>query len=171
MSEIKLTGKHGVGKFVRVSKEDSDKLNDRRLCCLESGYVMIWNRETNKAEYLHRWLLNLSTGDKTVVDHMDGNKLNCQRDNLRVGTTSENMCNRKKFSKHGIPTSQYKGVVLRNNKWHVNLKKDNRTYYLGTFTSELEAAKAYNEKALELHQHYAVLNILPCCAISSILIK
>ena len=109
---IPLTGKYGFDKFVMVSPEDFEKLDGRRLYCLSSGYVMIWNKETSKAEYLHRWLMNIKKGDKAVVDHIDRNLLNCQRSNLRLGTTSDNMCNRQKNIINNKCHSKYKGVLL-----------------------------------------------------------
>jgi len=157
---IPLTGKYGFDKFVMVSLEDNEKLEGRRLCCISSGYVMIWNKETAKAEYLHRWLLNLKKGDKSVVDHIDRNILNCQMSNLRLGTTSDNMCNRQKNIINNKCQSKYKGVLLQNGKWTARVIKDKKTYYLGTFNKELEAAQAYNNKAKELHKDYVVLNIL-----------
>jgi hypothetical protein len=156
---IPLTGKYGFDKFVMVSPEDFEKLDGRRLCCLSSGYVIIYNKETNKAEYLHRWLNNLQKGDKAVVDHIDRNLLNCQRSNLRLGTTSDNMCNRQKNIINNKCHSKYKGVIFQHRKWTAKVIKDKKTYYLGTFNTEVEAAQAYNDKAKELHKDYVVLNI------------
>ena len=107
-----LNGKYGIDKQVLLSKEDYDKINWKGLCCNSAGYVMIWADE--KAQYLHRWLFNLKTGDKDVVDHIDGNKLNATRENLRLCTVSENMQNRKSSS----GKSKYKGVriIIKNDK-------------------------------------------------------
>ena len=147
-----LSGKYGIGKTVSLSKEDFDRLNGKSLCCLSSGYIMIWDK---KAKYFHRWLLNLDTDDKQVVDHIDGNKLNCTRENLRLCSTSENMANRK-----GSGKSKYRGVTNKDNRWYANCKKDKINYYLGTFETEKEAAEAYNKKAKELHKNFAILNLL-----------
>ena len=157
---INLTGKYGMEKQVIISKEDFESVDGRRLCCLSTGYVIIWNKETNKAEYLHRWLFGLKKGDKTVIDHLDGNKLNCTRENLRQCTISDNMCNRKKMTMNNKATSKYKGVVLSNGKWQALCRKDKKVYNLGYFKTEEEAAKAYNDKAKELHQNFAILNII-----------
>ena len=102
---------------------------------------------------------NLQKGDKAVVDHIDRNPLNCQRSNLRLGTTSDNMCNRQKNIINNKCHSKYKGVHSQHGKWSAKVIKDKKTYYLGTFNTEVEAAQAYNDKAKELHKDYVVLNI------------
>lgn len=59
-----------------------------------------------------------------------------------------------------VPTSKYKGlhwdIVTR--KWRVEITKDGKRYKLGRFKCEIEAAKAYNTKALELYGSEAKLN-------------
>ena len=49
--------------------------------------------------------------------------------------------------------SNYNGVkqASRSNKWEATISKDNKRFHLGTFETELEAARAYNIKALELY--------------------
>ena len=155
-----LTGRYGKDNFVLLDEESFNKITGRRLCCLKSGYVMIWNKETNKAEYLHRWLFGLEKGDNRVVDHIDRNKLNCRMDNLRLVTTAENMQNRSKLTRK--TSSIYKGVHFdkRNNKWQAHIRKDGKLYHLGLFVDEKEAARAYNTKATELNQGFALLNII-----------
>ena len=156
----KLTGKYGMGKEVLISPEDFEKINGRRLCCISSGYVMIWNKETNKAEYLHRWLFGLEKGDKRIIDHQDHNLLNCTRTNLRVCTISENMMNGPKLEKNGKAASKYKGVRKQGDKWTAVCQKDKIRYNLGAFETEVEAAEAYNKKAIEIHEGFAMLNII-----------
>ena len=155
-----LNGKYGIGKNVLLSLDDYENIKGRSLCCISSGYIIIWNKETNKAEYLHRWLFGLKKGDKSVVDHIDHNLLNCTRQNLRLCTTSENMMNRKKCDINGCSPSKYKGVRKVGNRWLSMCQKDKIKYQLGTFETEIEAAEAYNKKAIELHQGYALLNII-----------
>ena len=155
-----LTGKYGEGKTVLLSKADADKINGKSLCCLAAGYVIIWDK---KAQYLHRWLFNLDKDDKRVVDHIDGNKLNCSRENLRLCTVSENMHNRNKIGKNGKTASKYKGVVKDKSnsiKWVAMCRKDNVVYRIGSYDTEKEAAIAYNNKVKELYNGFATLNII-----------
>ena len=142
-----------------IENEDYEKINGKSLCCNSAGYVMIWDK---KAQYLHRWIFSLDTGDKEIVDHIDGNKLNLTRENLRLCTYSDNMQNRKKLLNF---TSKYKGVkkLMRDDKtfWTATAQKENKRYALGTFETENEAAEAYNIKTKELYNNgYALLNII-----------
>lgn len=112
-------------------------------------------RQTNI--YMHRQITKAATG--TEVDHWDGNGLNNCRYNLRVCTTSQNQCNRKKSANK---TSQFKGVSWhkRAGKYRAYIKLHGKTISLGYYEDESQAARAYNIKAHELFGQYARLNIL-----------
>lgn len=90
-------------------------------------------------------------------DHKDGDGLNNQRDNLRVATHHQNCLNRppKKGS-----SSKYKGVswYKRGKSWGAYIKLDGKQYHLGRFSTEEEAARAYDAAALHLHGEFAWLN-------------
>ena len=111
---------------------------------------------------MHRLLTNAKPEDK--VDHEDHNGLNNQRYNLRLCNSSENLCNmRKRRIVNGVVTSSsYKGVYWykRKEMWHVRIRKDNKAIHLGYFTSEIEAALAYNLAAIQHHGKWANLNII-----------
>ena len=84
-----------------------------------------------------------------------------EKDNSAVETPigkSDTLQRRKKSDKH---TSRYKGVHLSNNKAVAKMWKDGKDVYLGSFDTEIEAAKAYNEKAKELFGDKAILNDIP----------
>ena len=57
-------------------------------------------------------------------------------------------------------TSDYIGVSKANKKWSARITKDEITYKLGYFEQENDAAKAYNEKAIELYHEDAILNLI-----------
>jgi len=105
---------------------------------------------------MHRLIMQPEKG--MVVDHKDRNGLNNQKNNLRICTDSENLCNRTAYGK-----SKYLGVSWRKNRrtWQAVIKQRGGKYiYLGGFKIETEAALAYNEAAKKYHGEFANLNII-----------
>lgn len=94
-----------------------------------------------------------------LIDHSNKNKSDNRIKNLIEKTCSENNHNKPK---HINATSKYYGVSLHSGKvhWQVKIKKDGKEFYLGIYKNELDAAKAYNEKATELYGEHANLNII-----------
>lgn len=97
-----------------------------------------------------------------LIDHINGNKLDNRKENLRHATYSQNGANTKKprSNRGKIPTSKYKGVSRSRTegKWIAQIGKDDARYCLGRFNDEKEAARAYNAKALELYGEFAKIN-------------
>jgi hypothetical protein len=103
---------------------------------------------------LHR-LLTEAPPDK-IADHEDRNGLNNRRYNLRVVNATESRLNtRKKTAKN-----TYRGVYWnqKEKRWYVRITMDRQTRWIGSFTDEIEAAKAYDEAAIRLHGEFAMLN-------------
>lgn len=92
-----------------------------------------------------------------IVDHKDRDPTNDRIENLRPATKSQNAINRIKQKN---TSSKYLGVCIKGNKWQANITVDKNTLCLGTFSSEIEAAKAYNAASLLHFKEYASLNIL-----------
>ena len=55
---------------------------------------------------------------------------------------------------------QTKGISKRKKRWEAGIKKNGIGYYIGHFKTKLEAAAAYNKKALEFYGEFAYLNDL-----------
>ena len=92
------------------------------------------------------------------VDHIDQNPLNNTRENMRLADRASNCKNRGKRS-NGL-SSKYLGVSFNKEKgkFTVKLKNNGISIFVGYFTDEKEAAKAYNDKALETFGEFASLN-------------
>lgn len=109
-----------------------------------------------KRSFLHRFLLDAPA--RILVDHEDGDGLNCQRYNLRLVTHAQNKANSR--PKLGS-TSRFKGVYRPSNRpgWAARIEVDGNKRWLGYFKSEIEAARAYDLAAKDLHGEFARLNL------------
>lgn len=92
-----------------------------------------------------------------LVDHRDGDGLNNRRLNLRICTSLQNQANR---TKNSSGSSKYKGVTKdrRSGAWVAQSSEKNKHIYLGSFDSEIEAANAYDEYALNRFGEFSKLN-------------
>jgi hypothetical protein len=106
--------------------------------------------------YLHRVILNARSGE--LVDHINQNGLDNRRANLRIVTKSQNNANARKRS--GRRTSKYKGVDLNRKAglWRAQIAVDCRHRCIGHFTSEIEAALAYDAAARQAFGEHAAVN-------------
>ncbi len=88
------------------------------------------------------------------IDHEDRNGLNNRRNNLRYCTLGQNIANGRNQRK-----GQYRGVHKQCKKWYAQISNSNNgNIYLGTFDLPEEAARAYDEAALEKWGEFASLN-------------
>ena len=135
--------------YVSIKKDNA--YGDAYVC---ATYYLNGKKKTHQ---LSRVILN-APADK-IVDHISGNTLDNRKCNLRLAdkrTNAQNMRPNKNT------TSKYKGVCWdkTRNKWRVNIKINDKQTYIGRFGIEEDAAKAYNEKALQFYGEYARLNII-----------
>lgn len=106
--------------------------------------------------YLHRVVTRCT--DKTkVIDHIDHNGLNCQKDNLRICTLTENKRNIRSYNNS---TSTFLGVSYDKirNKWVAQLTHNSIKILNKRFNTEKEAALAYDISAKTYHGTFANLN-------------
>lgn len=110
----------------------------------------------NRTVYLHR--LITEAGPYDFVDHVNRNTLDCRRSNTRIATPGQNMMN---VEKRTTSLHRYKGVRLRidGRAWAARIQFEGKGIHLGSFSTEEQAAHAYDTKAAELFGEYAVLNL------------
>ncbi len=137
------------GYYAFVDAADYEWLNRYRWFYY-NGYAA--RREGGKTVFMHRQIMQPPDG--MFVDHIDGNRANNCRFNLRVCTRRENLRNQRKRA--GC-LSRYKGVSYdrRDENWFATIYYDDRSVDLGSFKDEVEAARAYDRRAIEVFGPYA----------------
>lgn len=155
--EIPLTR----GKVALVDDEDAPTVLALRWFALPTNHPDVWYAGRNERRpdgkmrlvYLHTFLLH--SGDGLTVDHRNGDGLDNQRQNLRECRHGQNMRNRRR---HRNNTSGFKGVVRQGRGWGAKIMCERRDYWLGSFGTAEEAARAYDEAARRLHGEFARTN-------------
>ena len=147
MKEIPLT----KGKFAIVDDEDFDELAKYRWRYHNEGYALRGNPTT----YMHRIIMHAKKGQE--IDHINGDKVDNRRVNLRFCTHSENLANQSKCQLH---SSQFRGVdwYAPSQKWRATIRVVGHQIHIGYFTSEEAAARAYDRKAKEKFGEFVRLN-------------
>ena len=117
MKKIKLT----CGKYALVDNKDYESLNKFKWCFAANyygygGYAV--RRADGKVVRMHRIIIDAKK--KEEVDHINRNKLDNRRRNLRIVSHSENMYN---ISLYKNNTSGFRGICWdkRFNKWMVRM--------------------------------------------------
>lgn len=113
---------------------------DRNGYATRSEYIGGGNRGNVRNFKLHRELIGLTRGDGLEIDHVNRNKLDNRRSNLRIvprGAQAQNQ------SKQIGTASRYRGVSWHKplQKWRAQIGFNGRKQHLGYFDSESEAAE------------------------------
>lgn len=158
MKKIKLTH----GRTAIVDDEDHEWLSQWKWFFSAKGYAERTQylgggakNEKSKRFLMHRVINN--TPDGLETDHINRNKLDNRKCNLRSVTTAQNQIN-KLPQKNKV--SKYKGVCWdkRAKKWKAQLIKNGERVLNSNFKNEKDAALAYNVKAYEFFGENAYLN-------------
>ena len=88
---------------------------------------------------MHREIMQPPKG--MVVDHIDNDRLNNVRSNLRIITQQQNLMNRRMFKNN---TTGFKGVTYLHGKWHARIEKDGVEIHLGLHEDIKTAALVYD---------------------------
>lgn len=166
---VPLGSKKFPGLVALVDAEDADRVLQHRWCpkVNRSGSIYAQSGSGSSSRsptYLHRFVLDLSSGDLSV-DHINGDGLDNRRSNLRICNQSQNLANQRKRKNS---TSRYKGVSwhTRGKKWAAGIMVDGKQLHLGNYDSEMEAAFAYDAAARQHFGDFARPNFPFCLTYS-----
>lgn len=131
-----------------IDSEDYDKVKDKKWSYLKIGYVCCCTENL----FLHRLLMKDKLKSKNdTVDHINRNKLDNRKNNLRILTKQQNLLNK------GVQinnTSGVRGVRVRklNNNivYEARISLNNKEKYLGRYKTIEEAMKVRKQAEKEL---------------------
>lgn len=133
-----------LDKNILISPEHFVHLKEFQLNINTYGYVNI--KVNDKLWLLHRYIiieiLKQPINEGYVVDHINNNRLDNTKENLRIVTFSENSRNR---NKNPNATSKYYGVFYdkKGKKWRTNIVYDNKQI-VAIYDNEIHAAYQYD---------------------------
>lgn len=153
MKEISLS----QGKVAIVDEGDFEKLARWKWSIDGSGYPQRSTAIGGKRRpiRMHREILGLV--GREMADHIDGNRLNNRRCNLRRCVPSQNLSNRGKIRTN---RSGYIGVswCKEEGRYYSCISVKGKTVSLGRYVVLEDAARAYDKAAKELRGEFARLN-------------
>ena len=138
-----------------IDDEDYDQVSQYNWRIMGEGYAQTQMKINGKWKNikLHRFITNAPQG--LTVDHINHDRLDNRRSNLRICTIQQNNLNRLTTIKN-----KYKGVYKNNNHptFVVNISVNTNNTHIGTYKDEQEGAQAYDRAALYYYGEYATLN-------------
>jgi hypothetical protein len=148
MKIIQLT----QGKTTIVDDEDYAFLSQFKWCIDSSGYA--YRRNGSTTITMHRFLMNPPAGMET--DHINRNKLDNRKSNLRLCTHAQNLANRTKYKTN---KTGFKGVSYykRHNCFRAQISSNGVNTHIGYFKSKEEAYAAYIQATVNGNGEFACI--------------
>lgn len=145
-----ITQRSGQTHTVYIDEQDKE-LVSKYTWSIDSGGYAGTNILTPTGQtrlLLHRLLMNLG---ELVVDHVNRNKLDNRRCNLRVCTHSNNSHNKGTYTNN---TTGYRGIVLHRGKYKVQCRLNGTNTHFGVYTTKHAAGIVAGIIRRELHGEY-----------------
>lgn len=153
MKEIPLTR----GMAALVDDDDFERLSKFNWHYTTKGYAVRKSSVVGDLSqvFMHREILNCPKGK--FVDHVNRNKLDNRKENLRIADAKQNGANRDLLSNN---SSGYIGVSYNKKmkKWSASTRVNCKQKHLGFYETKEEAAKAYNVAVIAVHGEFASIN-------------
>ncbi len=134
-----------IRAYALVDAVDFEWLSQWRWCLGADGYAMRneWlagRARKQRTVLMHRAILGLEPGDPRQGDHVNRDRLDYRRENLRIAERAEKD-NQQNVPANAGSSSQYRGVCWdkQHRKWKAQVQLDGRQHYLGYFPDEAEA--------------------------------
>jgi hypothetical protein len=129
---------------LQLDPEDALTLQHYQKYIVGAGYCILQPPDKGKRIYIHRWIMQ--PPHNMQVDHINGDKLDNRRANLRICSRSQNQWNRR---------SSNVGWSKKANKWRVEVWKHNRNHWGGYWKDKQCAEAMAFMMKLDLHGEFA----------------
>lgn len=144
------------GTEILIDDEDFGLVSAYVWTITDRGYahcITSVNGKTNTIR-MHRLIMGCETHDKIQIDHINCEKLDNRKSNLRKCDSFQNMLNVGMLTSN---TSGFKGVcwVPRKKKWVARISFNGKRQYLGFYKEKYEAYFAYCCAAVKIHKEFA----------------
>lgn len=158
MKKLLLRGSTSI-KFTMVDDDDFERFSEFKWYVSKTckyAWRNNWRNGKNRKILLHKAILDDTTSQ---VDHINRNKLDNRKANLRPCTAASNSQNRKRDLKY--KSSRFHGVHRRSDgtSWCASIRVDGVLKHIGSFKEETDAARAYDAKARKYFKEFAIINL------------
>ena len=143
------------GMCALVDDEDFEELSSFSWYMSSYGYAARRPLKNGKLQMImmHRQILGLGKEDRQIfTDHVNGNRLDNRRSNLRTCTQAQNNRNRPRQVNN---TTGYKGVSKASaTTFRAQIKVNGKKIRIGTYKTAEEAYRAYCDAAKKYHGEF-----------------
>lgn len=140
------------GKIAIVDLADYELVSGHRWYANEKGYAVTTIKRVNVR--MHRLIMGLIRNDGILIDHINGDRTDNRRSNLRICDHRQNLCNRGIMRTN---TTGYKGVSMdkKTGFYIARIYNFDKCIYLGYYARAEDAYAAYCKAAADLHGEFA----------------
>lgn len=137
------------GEKFRFSSDVWDIVTQRNWRKTEKGYIV--SGRSKSLCFLHRLVVGAS--EDVLVDHINRDKADCRRENLRLATNSQNGANAPAYRSN--KSTGHKNVYRNSGLFRVTIRKNGKMHHFGYYKTLNEAVRVANSKRVELFGEFA----------------
>ena len=167
VNEYDLSNEYGIGYTLKgepfyFDKEDFEQIKDYCWHISDSGYLITNSPITHRKVRMHRLIMGC-LDKKIFVDHINHNKLDNRKSNLRLATNQQNTMNKELLDRN---TSGVTGVSFDKSrgKWKASIMIDYKDIFLGRFSDKESAIQARKEAENKYFGEYSYDNSVRAAA-------
>jgi hypothetical protein len=151
---LECTDSNYNNKYTKIDLDDVERVSKYKWT-IDKSTNYVRTSSNGKNFKLHRFILRYD--DNLFIDHINNNRLDNRKNNLRIVTPKQNALNSSLCKNN---TSSYKGIHKQKSKWVVRIRYNNSTLYLGWYKSFKEALIVRISEEIKLYKEFANYNLI-----------